>query len=98
CRSHVEETLKKVDGVKSASVDLEKAEAEVEMKRHIQIGVFEDALQKDGDSYHIHSKGSKEKYEVTGMTCSGCRSHVEETLKKVEGVQSVSVDLEKAEA
>ena len=98
CRSHVEETLQKVAGVKFASVDLDKAEAQVEMERHIQIGVFEDALQKDGGKYHIHSKGNTEKYQVTGMTCSGCRSHVEETLQKVDGVDKVSVDLEKAEA
>nr|WP_156879220.1 heavy metal translocating P-type ATPase [Salinimicrobium xinjiangense] len=98
CRSHVEETLRKVDGVKNAAVDLEKAEAEVVMEKHIPIGVFEDALQKDGGRYHIHSPGTKEKYQVTGMTCSGCRSHVEETLNKVDGVQYVSVDLEKAEA
>ncbi|NJW53159.1 heavy metal translocating P-type ATPase [Salinimicrobium oceani] len=98
CRSHVEETLQKVDGVINASVDLKRAEAEVEMELHIPIGVFEDALQKDGGRYHIHSPGAKEKYEVTGMTCSGCRAHVQDTLKKVEGVQEVSVDLEKAEA
>ena len=98
CRSHVEETLQKVDGVKNASVDLEKSEAVISMEKHIPIGIFEDALHKDGSKYHIHSEGSKEKYQVTGMTCNGCRSHVEETLKKVEGVKEVSVDLEKAEA
>ena len=38
-------------------------------------------------SYHIH-----------GMTCNGCRSHVEETLSKVKGVSDVLVNLEKAEA
>ena len=31
------------------------------------------------------------------MTCNGCRSHVEETLSKVEGVSKATVDLEKAE-
>ncbi|MFD2516921.1 heavy metal translocating P-type ATPase [Salinimicrobium flavum] len=98
CRSHVEETLQKVNGVKNASVDLEKSEAVIGMEKHIPIGVFEDALQKDGSKYHIHSEGSKEKYQVTGMTCNGCRSHVEETLKKIEGVKEVAVDLEKAEA
>ncbi len=98
CRSHVEETLEKVDGVRKASVDLEKSEAVIQMEKHIPIGVFEDVLQRDGDRYHIHSETSREKYQVTGMTCNGCRSHVEETLKKVEGVKDVSVDLEKAEA
>ena len=37
-------------------------------------------------------------YHIHGMTCNGCRSHVEEVLSKVEGVDSVTVDLEKASA
>jgi Cu2+-exporting ATPase len=98
CRAHVEKTLQEVEGVKNVTVDLEKSEAVIEMQRHIEIGVFEDALQKDGGRYHIHSSGEKEKYQVTGMTCNGCRTHVEEILKNVEGVQEASVDLEKAEA
>ena len=119
CRSHVEDVLRKVDGVKSASVDLEKAEAIIEMQKHIPVDVFENALQKQGGTYHI-SEGSgasdspedkknpiaehkpahamTHEYEVTGMTCNGCRSHVEETLQQVEGVKKASVDLENAEA
>ncbi|MBK5193873.1 MAG: heavy-metal-associated domain-containing protein, partial [Flavobacteriaceae bacterium] len=37
-------------------------------------------------------------YKISGMTCNGCRSHVEKTLNEVEGVSKASVDLEKAEA
>ncbi len=37
-------------------------------------------------------------YHIHGMTCQGCRKHVEELLSKVEGVSSVSVDLERKEA
>lgn len=37
-------------------------------------------------------------YSVKGMTCEGCASSVKEKLSKVDGVQSVEVDLEKAEA
>ena len=40
----------------------------------------------------------KHTYKITGMTCNGCRSHVEKILSKVEGVAKASVDLEKAEA
>ncbi len=39
----------------------------------------------------------KHKYHIHGMTCNGCRKHVEETLSKVEGVTNATVDLEKAE-
>lgn len=40
----------------------------------------------------------KHTYEIHGMTCDGCRTHVEEALSKVEGVSSVIVNLKKAEA
>ena len=40
----------------------------------------------------------KHTYEIQGMTCAGCRIHVEQALTKVEGVSSVSVNLQKAQA
>ncbi|MGB5262668.1 MAG: heavy metal translocating P-type ATPase, partial [Lutimonas sp.] len=40
----------------------------------------------------------KHTYHIRGMTCHGCRNHVEETLSKVKGVAKVNVDLEKEEA
>ncbi|MDT0645737.1 heavy metal translocating P-type ATPase [Zunongwangia sp. F260] len=109
CRSHVEEALNNVKGVTNASVDLEKAEAEIEMQRHIKIGKFQHALKEAGGDYQIlmpsesSSEGNsgenlmRHTYKITGMTCNGCRSHVEEALNNVEGVTNASVDLEKAE-
>lgn len=35
----------------------------------------------------------KERFDVTGMTCSACSSHVEKSVSKVEGVDRVSVNL-----
>lgn len=35
-------------------------------------------------------------YHIHGMTCNGCRNHVEETLSKLEGVSKATVNLEKA--
>ncbi|WP_223292798.1 heavy metal translocating P-type ATPase [Breznakiella homolactica] len=35
----------------------------------------------------------KEKYTVTGMTCSACSAHVEKATRKVSGVRDVSVNL-----
>ena len=40
----------------------------------------------------------KHTYHIHGMTCNGCRSHVEKTLLKVKSVSNVSVNLEKEEA
>jgi P-type Cu+ transporter len=33
------------------------------------------------------------KFNITGMTCSACSAHVEKSVKKVAGVQSVNVNL-----
>tara|TARA_Y100000780_G_scaffold94419_1_gene85479 strand:- start:19007 stop:21490 length:2484 start_codon:yes stop_codon:yes gene_type:complete len=60
CRSHVEQTLSKVDGVTNASVDLEKAEATIEMQSHIPIATFQNVLEKEGGTYSIH--GSSEDF------------------------------------
>ena len=35
----------------------------------------------------------KQKFNVTGMTCSACSAHVEKAVSKVEGVSSVNVNL-----
>ncbi len=35
----------------------------------------------------------KEKFNVTGMTCSSCVAHVEKAVKELDGIQSVNVNL-----
>lgn len=35
----------------------------------------------------------KEKYHISGMTCSACSSHVEKAVRKLQGVEKASVNL-----
>lgn len=35
----------------------------------------------------------KQKFDITGMTCSACSTHIEKSLKKVEGIKTVHVNL-----
>ena len=35
----------------------------------------------------------KEKYIVDGMSCEACKLHVEKAVKKIDGVENVSVNL-----
>lgn len=44
CRIKVEKKISIVDGVTKASVNLERAEATIEMERHIEIDKFQEAL------------------------------------------------------
>jgi len=60
CRSHVESTLSKVEGVIGASVDLQKEEAIIEMHNHITLDIFQEALQSEGGRYSIHLPGGQQ--------------------------------------
>ncbi len=57
CRTHVEEALKKVDGVTSVSVDLLKTEAVIEMESLIPLEKFQEALKNEGGNYSISLPG-----------------------------------------
>ncbi|MCX2720340.1 heavy metal translocating P-type ATPase [Lentiprolixibacter aurantiacus] len=57
CRMHVEATLSNVEGVARASVDLQKAQATIEMQTHIPLETFQKALENDGGRYSIHPPG-----------------------------------------
>lgn len=35
----------------------------------------------------------EQKFDITGMTCSACSAHVEKSVRKLSGIQSVSVNL-----
>jgi P-type Cu+ transporter len=63
CRSHVEKTLENIDGVESASVDLHKAEAILEMAEHISIETLKAELEKAGGTYSIDLPGQGKKQE-----------------------------------
>ncbi|MGB5497946.1 MAG: heavy metal translocating P-type ATPase [Maribacter sp.] len=57
CRDHVEKALSKVNYVSKVSVNLEKAEATIEMVSHIPIEKFQKALKNDDGRYSIHNLG-----------------------------------------
>ncbi len=107
CRSHVENALKDVPGVSDVVVDLEKAEAVIKMEDHIEVSEFRRALKESGGNYDISEKHTgktdhhvpiEHTYHVEGMTCNGCRTHVENILNNVEGVNNASVDLKTGSA
>lgn len=104
CRSHVESTLSKVEGVTSASVDLEKAEATIEMDKQIPIEKFREVLKNDGDRYSIHlygeqhnhsSKKKEEKPKGKGKGTFYCPMHCEgeKTYDKADDCPVCGMDL-----
>lgn len=55
CRIGVEEKLGRIPGVIRSTVNLEKSEAEIEMKTHISTAAFQNAL---GEKYKIYDKNA----------------------------------------
>ena len=111
CRSHVEQILKSIEGVSNATVDLQKSEANVEMEKLIPLHVFQEIFKNDGNQYKISEKEVEAipshtqikqpittTYRIHGMTCNGCRGHVEKILNSVENVTNATVNLESSEA
>lgn len=102
CMRTVNNALSEVEGVENVEIDFETSKATIEMKEHISIENFEKALQEKKVKYHIHpDKGDgliTRVFPVNGMTCSGCKAHVEKILSSVDGVINVSVDLIRLEA
>ena len=62
CRNHIEEILSKVEGVIGLTVNLEKSEAILEMKSHIPLETFQEALKNDGGRYSIYKQGEEHEH------------------------------------
>lgn len=69
CKNHVEGILQKVEGITGVTVDLQKAEAEVEMENHVPLKKLQQALEDDGGHYGIQAPGHDKKEK--GGSCCG---------------------------
>ena len=91
CRAHVEEALSKTEGVTKATVNLEKAEAIIEMENHVPLERLKEALRKEGGNYGIwlpgemtemqkkkHNEETKTKQVHTGSGVFYCPMHCED--------------------
>ncbi|MFU0833265.1 MAG: Copper-exporting P-type ATPase [Oscillospiraceae bacterium] len=96
CAARIEKSLNKIDGVKSANVNLamERAAVEyddtkVEPKRlsetveHLGYSVIRDEKPQIG----------KTVLNITGMSCAACSARIEKKLSRMEGVHNAGVNL-----
>ncbi len=90
CALNIERTLKKLEGVASASVNLPMAKAYVSYDPAL-VGPkeIEDAIEAIGYKVVRDSLSLK----IEGMKCASCALNVEKVLKKLDGVESVSVNV-----
>lgn len=58
CKNHVQEALENVEGVISATINLEEGTASVKMSTHISLETLQKALSDHGGNYSIHTMGA----------------------------------------
>lgn len=90
CVSHVTHALEEVEGVEKVNVNLatEKAHVEVSLP-DIPLSQLIESVKSIG--YDVATE--KVTLPIGGMTCASCAGHVENALKKVQGVISADVNL-----
>ncbi|WP_208825619.1 heavy metal translocating P-type ATPase [Pseudomonas luteola] len=93
CAGRVERALRKVEGVESASVNLANERVRVHAPEG-SLPILQQAITRAGYSVPTESL----ELDITGMTCASCVNRVERALRKVPGVNTVSVNLASEQA
>lgn len=96
CVNRVEKAVKKVNGVQSVSVNLATNQAQVKYQSTaVKDEQIVEAINKLGFEGKLKADKPNKKliFSVKGMTCSSCVNRVEKVISKVEGVESVTVNL-----
>lgn len=89
CVARVENAIKGVQGVVSATINLATEKARVHLLKGTAIENVAAAIAKAG--YEVPTETVS--LAISGMTCASCVGRVEAALKKVPGVTYVSVNL-----
>lgn len=91
CANRVERVIRKLDGIENAAVNFATETLNVEFDENkISDSNIEEIVVKAG--YGVKKNLKIYTFKVEGMTCSACANRVERVTKKIEGVQSSSVN------
>ena len=94
CGKAAERAVKKIDGVTNQSVNMATEKLEIEYDANkVNFEILSSAISKAG--YHLAEDISYKNIDlkIGGMSCASCSKAVERIVKKLDGVQSISVNL-----
>ncbi|MCM2534468.1 cadmium-translocating P-type ATPase [Neobacillus pocheonensis] len=90
CATRIEKVLKKMEGVKEATVNLALEKSTIKYDPELLSDLdFQKKIQDLG--YDVVKE--KKEFDITGMTCAACANRIEKGLYKLEGVSEATVNL-----
>ncbi|MDR2740771.1 MAG: heavy metal translocating P-type ATPase [Treponema sp.] len=93
CAGRIEKTVRKIEGVGTATVNLASEKLFVEFADAQTLTSVKEAVVKIGYEVREKPKGATVTIPIGGMTCAACSARVEKAIRKLEGIESASVNL-----
>jgi len=94
CARAVERRIGKLDGVREANVNLSTEVLDVVFEPDaVDIETIRAAIEKAGFGSETVAPASEVVFPVSGMTCASCSGRIEKVVGRLEGVDSISVNL-----
>jgi Cu+-exporting ATPase len=93
CSGRIEKTVRKIEGVASATVNLASEKLFVEYADTQTLSAIKEAVVKIGYQVLEKPRGVGVSIPIGGMTCAACSARVEKAIRKLEGIESAAVNL-----
>ncbi len=96
CKANAETALGSLKEIKSVEADLEKELVDLEMISPVSLEKLQKVLLDAGLNYTISEPGNEkitQTYHITGMTCTGCKTSVEDALGNLKEITRLDADL-----
>ena len=93
CAGRIEKTVRKLEGVTTATVNLASEKLFIEYGEPQTLTSIKEAVIKIGYEVLEKPKGTAVTIPIGGMTCAACSQRVERALRKLEGIETVTVNL-----
>ena len=94
CANRIEKTVGRLPGVASASVNFATEKLTVEYdEQKIDNGKINESILKAGYGVDESAANKEVTIPIGGMTCAACSARIEKVVGRIDGVESVSVNL-----
>lgn len=93
CAQRIEKTVRKLSGIEQASVNLASEKLFVSYDENsLSLTTIKNAVAKIGYEVEEKTNSSNVTIPIGGMTCAACAQRVEKGIKKLDGIDNVSVN------